>query len=430
LADSQELREGVTQTFVRRRAEPPRDLAIGYVRFKPGTSCLLGLHDATRALEAIGYVKVFLSGDPSECFRKYRAREKGDGWAELLPELRAVFFRFPLDRNVIGLRTVSDAAHLKHVIHDSVPGLSPHEERVRARKSRVGILKYKPERRCVAGVELGTRDRAGESRERRLVAQAYGDDSGARVYRVMRHLWARPARGTDGLCTPRPLGYHAARRILLQEWRDGEPWGTILAAADAVDGCIAAARNLRALHALDPGDLPDAASPEGAIREGRRVLEDLARIGDGPVAGAAVSLARELAQAHGAVRHGLRTIVHGDFHYHQLLMGPDGPTLIDWDEAGVDDPRLDVGNFLAHLHLAELERRVSADEASRFRSRFLENYLADRPPVADLPFFTALQLAKLAMVPFRNLADDWSDASLAILDRAHGVLTAEREVAA
>jgi aminoglycoside phosphotransferase (APT) family kinase protein len=424
------LAAAVRRAFERHGSIPPRDITIDYVRFKPDTSCVLGLRDVDSSLPPIGYVKVFLAGDPEECVRKYRGRARGDGWAEALPGLSAAFFRFPLDRSVAGLRAVADIGALKHVVHDVVPGLSPDEERVRARRSRASVLRYKPERRCLVRADLETKDRSGATRERRLVAQAYADGSGARVHRVMRRLWDRDARAADALRVPRPLGYHPGRRILLQEWVDGDPWGAALGAAGAVDGCRAAARCLRSLHALDAGDLPDLGAPAEAAAAADQVLQDLARVGSAEVGEAALGLARGIARAARNVPSGERALVHGDFHYHQLLIGPGGATLIDWDEAGAGDPRLDVGNFLAHLHLAELDGRLAQAPASGLRHAFLDAYVADRRPEGDLAFFVALHLAKLAMVPFRNLDGGWARASFAILARACDVLDARVGVAA
>jgi len=406
-----------------------RDVAIDYVRFKPGTSCVLGFRDADAPVP-LGYVKVFLADDPGVCLRKYQARAAADGWVEALPDFRAVLFRFPLDRAVDGLRSVADIAELKHVVHDTVSGLSPDEERVRARRSRTTVLRYKPERRCVVRADLVTKTRDGRPGSRRLVAQAYGDDSGERVHAVMSLLWSRAGRGADALRTARPLGYHGGRRVLLQAWVEGEPWGDGLNAPDAVAACRDSAVALRALHAVDPGSLPSLASFPRMLAETRRVLLDLARVSAAALAETALGLGAELDRSGRGVSPGDRRVVHGDFHPHQLLVGRDGPTLVDWDEAGAGDPRVDVGNLLAHLHLAELEGRVPAERAAHLRNAFCRAYCAGGKIDAGLGFFVALHLAKLAMAPFRALAGDWETTSLAILERARHALAAPVEVAA
>ena len=64
LASSPELGAGVRRAFERHGAAPPRDVAIDYVRWKPSTSCVLGLRGADGPPAQIGYVKIFLTGDP------------------------------------------------------------------------------------------------------------------------------------------------------------------------------------------------------------------------------------------------------------------------------------------------------------------------------------------------------------------------------
>jgi hypothetical protein len=430
LVTSEALRSGIRDAFRKHDAAVFPDVRIDYVRYKPDTSCVLGLRATDGTDVPLGYVKVFLNGDPDACLRKYRRRAKDDAWAESLPDLPAVLFRFPLDRNVRGLPVVTNLAKLKHLLHEVVPELSADGDRVRARKSRVSVLRYKPERRCIVRADVRTKGRDGSVGEKRIIAQAYGDETGGRVYRVMKRLRMPDALRSGNLRTPRPVGYHRDRRILLQEWADGVPWGETLQGSLAFRGSQAAARCLHALHALEPEDLPPLPSPVEAAGEAGRVLLDLARVGPARLARTAVALGGDLRHASGEVTPREPAVVHGDFHYGQLLLGAAGATLIDWDEAGAGDPRLDVGNLLAHLHLVELDGRVSSADAARLRLGFLETCLADRRPHEDLGFFVALHLAKLAMVPFRNLSPDWSGASLAIVERAREILVRNVEVAA
>ena len=114
-------------------------------------------------------------------------------------------------------------------------------------------------------------------------------------------------------------------------------------------------------------------------------------------------------------------LIHGDFHPQQILLDEERErsTLIDWDETRVGDPREDVGNLLAHLHLLELEERLSDAEADRLRSLFLGE--TGSPP--DISPFVALHLVKLAFVPLRDLRSDWRDAIRRLLERATTILS-------
>ena len=102
---------------LRARAEEPaaEEPEISYVRFKPDVGCLLGVQAAGAPL---GYLKLFTEAAAArDCAAKYRPRERNGGWVELLPDRHTLFFRFPLDRNVRGLRFVTDVDRLKHLLH-------------------------------------------------------------------------------------------------------------------------------------------------------------------------------------------------------------------------------------------------------------------------------------------------------------------------
>ena len=150
LSRPESLRAAVTDVLLRRGETPPDDLRVQYVRYKPGTSCVLGLGE-------LGYLKLFLDTDARAGVEKYGDRGKAGGWVERVEEWNAAFFRFPLDRRVAGLPHVVDPARLKHVLHACVAGLAPEAERVRARKSQLTLLRYKPERRGIVRAALATR---------------------------------------------------------------------------------------------------------------------------------------------------------------------------------------------------------------------------------------------------------------------------------
>jgi len=422
LQEDGRLREAVDRAFERRGEDLPSRLDVDYVRFKRGTSCLLGLGDGTGLPNGLGYVKLFESEPARTCVEKYRAREKERGWVEELPELNAALFRFPLDRTVDGLGVVSDVAKLKHVLHASVPDWSSDTFRIRGRKSAAAMLKYKPERRGLAAARLALRDeRSGEALERRVVVQAYADGSGARVHRILRHLASRPVAGDAALRVPRPLGYDASRRILSQEWVPGVEWAAHLGHPMFGAGCRLAGRILRELREVD---LPDGLAVSDPFAGARTVLDDLADVDDCTVRSTAGELARELDLLSRRTKPLPPVLCHGDFHYHQLLVAEDArsATLLDWDEARIGDPREDTGNLLAHLHLLALDGRVPPSEDEQLRNRVLE----ETGPMPDLATFVALALVQLAFVPFRNLRTDWRSATGRLLERAGKILAGSK----
>lgn len=427
LVSSSRWKDTVLRAFAEHGEAPPTDaLHIGYVRYKPDAGCLLGIQTLDDDGDVpVGYVKLFDREDPETCYRKYAGWESDGGWVALAPDLNAVLFRFPLDRAVRSLRFLVDRNRLKHVLHESAEGFSPSGQRIRGSKSRLHLLKYKPERRCIVRADLVTKDeRTGARSERRIVAQANGDDSGARVHAVTAHLHRAAAELRD-LSIARPLGYDAERRILCTEWVEGDALGGVLHEGRAAPGCEAAGRALRELHALP---VPALAAAKGDPTDrARRILEDLDRITDGDLEDVSDGLRRRLEsrlEAAGARPHAL---VHGDFYFHQVILEGDGCRLIDWDETGVGDPRTDVGNFLAHLHLREIQGRLAPDDATALRHAFRQGYESTLDD-ATLDTFTAVQLVLLSLVPFRNLRAGWREECRAILRRSGELLNARREV--
>lgn len=397
--------------------------AVTYVRYKPGIDCVLGLEMRTGdgALHR-GYLKSFLRDDPAVCLRKYESRSRGDGWAMLVPELAAVYFHFPLDRSLAGLWYLASPDRLKHSLHAHVPSITDDGWRVRARKSRVEVVKYKPERRCIVRADLSlVRDGRADRSRRAVVAQAYADDRGAIVHRAMERVALRAGETEEGeLRVPAPLGWDASHRILYQEQVEGHPFGFLLDEPDAPRICGAAARALRAVHALAPGDLP--------VHHGQDDLAEVARIGTDLVATEPdmaprwTRIQRALRAARSAANGRPLALLHGDFYDHQILAGPGGSWLIDWDEARAGDPLSDVGNFLAHMHLREVRREVSPALAGQLRAAFEGGYFPDAPPPRALAFHSAACLLRLAHVPFRGLAPDWRAQTERILDRAEALL--------
>lgn len=55
-----------------------------------------------------------------------------------------------------------------------------------------------------------------------------------------------------------------------------------------------------------------------------------------------------------------KVLLHGDFGYHNIVTGPTGRiTLIDWELAGIGDPRIDISTvlFWTHWHFPEIAQK-------------------------------------------------------------------------
>ncbi len=400
-------------------------IEVSYVRYKPGTSCLFGLDiSGVEGKFHRGYIKIFESGDPEECFRKYSGRAKEGGWAHLFDGARAVYFNFPLDRSVRGLPFLVSVNHLKHRIHESVESYSPSTIRIRAKKSSLEILRYKPERRCIVSARLCTRDaRNGEPGEFKLVAQAYAGVDGARTYSMMRHIASYT--GNASFRIPKPLGYDSENRILFQEFVNGRDLYEDLLGPGGTTAAGQVALALKDLQAL-PVPNCEEKTVSDYILHAKFLAKDLISVGES-LNGAPDEIVRMLDKQSAAMGPMPPTIIHGDCHYHQFIRSEDDIVMIDWDESRVGPPLADAGNFLAHIHMIELDGRLSAEMARSLRSAFLESYPIAGKSESQLAFFVALHLFYLSLVPFRNLRTGWRNDVENILNCTSGLLESTKE---
>lgn len=138
----------------------------------------------------------------------------------------------------------------------------------------------------------------------------------------------------------------------------------------------------------------------------RRLVEDHEQVPgyDGLRVGAVEPLVRWLEAAVPAAGPG--GVTHGDLHMANVLFAPGGSevrALVDWELAGVGDPRLDLAWFLVTSPLGGDAGRgaLGAGPWTGFpdRDRLVGRYadVADRPP-DDLPWFEVLAALKLAAI--------------------------------
>jgi hypothetical protein len=109
--------------------------------------------------------------------------------------------------------------------------------------------------------------------------------------------------------------------------------------------------------------------------------------------------------------------VHRDFHERQIIVDGETCQLIDFDTACIGDPKLDVGNFLAHLDLAALQ---GSDDRAGPAEAFLEAYARahhapHRADVAAYRLATHLRLARIYA-----FSTQWSYLVPRLIDLTHG----------
>ena len=188
--------------------------------------------------------------------------------------------------------------------------------------------------------------------------------------------WMRVAAGIVPHAVPALLGEDPARGAFAMTWlppdrypawkqrlRDGHVSATTAAAVGEALGRI---------HA-GTADRPDRAAQfaTDAIFEAIRIEPYLAA-----TARVHADLAPALARLAEVTRSTRRVLVHGDFSPKNLLIGPEGPVIVDAECAWFGDPAFDLAFVLNHLLLKRLWRPAHAAAYAAAFAALRGSYLA------------------------------------------------------
>ncbi len=298
-------------------------------------------------------------------------------------ELKALFTKFPVDRQLGTLPFASDAAGITPVIK----GLSNSARHFgRWKKMTIVPVQYKPGRKCVLRYRAEWSD--GDS---------VGTDPQAVFGRISHHakhtfsiLQALNTSQDNSLFQfPEPLR-------LIQEWDlellsmvPGRPLSHLWHEVDFTEICGKVGTALALFHRssiiLDQqaGHLPgpmDLANIKARIA---RACPDLIAT----LRPITKSLEKNFANMRSRM-----ALVHGDFHPGNILIDGDQLGLLDFEECGMGDPAADVGFFSAELILLALKQSSEPMVLDAALQAFWKGYLAASPGMHgdDLPVWTAL----------------------------------------
>ncbi|MBK7951869.1 MAG: phosphotransferase [Deltaproteobacteria bacterium] len=381
-----------------------------YVRYKPGTSCLVGYRanpgDGVVFLHATTYAdglqdKVGKAGE-----RALRAAN-GDrglpgGGCLYLEGVRAAVAFHPFDADLPSMVRLADAdaraALLARIFRDDAIG--PRNE--------VHRLAYKPGRRFVG--------RVTRSDGRPAVVRLYANLERARALRIPRSL-------VDGdvLRVARRVGGSKRHRAAAVDWIPGAPLRDAVRGRPAeLEGTISVvARAVAELHQtklVDGETLPRRGATEGLV-EAERELAWLVP----SHAGVATALRARIESSLARIPTS-EALIHGDLYDKQIVISAEGVGLVDLDELGIGDPRQDLGLFLAHWErdraLGDLDAAVGG-----IGEALGESYReASSSRLVGLPVFTAAALYRLSQHPFRTRSPEWSAKIVCLLERVHTLL--------
>ncbi|MCY4450309.1 MAG: phosphotransferase [Chloroflexi bacterium] len=301
---------------------PPEQVRVRQFTHTPGRSAL------------VSYIVEWAPDDyiPSDYFAVMLRRERP-----------MEVFQFPDDPYLPGLKEAADS--------ETALGLvNRHVMAVPARRISVQVVRYRPGNRAVL-------------RHRVDKVRLY-----ARVMRpaaIPPLLRAAELIGASGFVVPRITGHWRkggtvwlseipGKNLREQIRRGGQPDPAVL-----LDGLETLWNAPPPVDGGRPFDLP------GLYRHARRIIA-FALKGNAEALGHLRLVVRSLAPFIDSWQPS--GMAHNDFYDDQMLALPDGRVaLVDFEEIGMGDPLLDVGNFLAHLRWAVQSR---SDGSARARSAY------------------------------------------------------------
>ena len=367
---------------------PLEKLEATYVRYKPGTSCLVAYEARIRGTKTHFYARA----QADDAADKLPADPVGDPsadphrWSRPLPELDAALIAWGADRRLRVLDRLADDGARPRLLKRLLP---EHPELWQAELS---VLRYKPERRLVARVDTTTGAAAA--------IKAHAGDA-----------WKQAAKGAKGIKSRTPLrvakrlGRSARHRLVALEWVEGEALEHALASRDvAPDELSRVGEALAALHDQPSGSLPRA----GATSEARAVQAAATAVATlcPELEACASEIAAEVATSVGAAAES--GPVHGDFTPDQVRLSSDAIVVLDLDRASVGDPATDLATFEAWLELAVVRDQIPRAQADAAFAALCDGYeRATGREARPRPQLVAHALIKLAPLPFRERAPQW-----------------------
>lgn len=402
---------------------------ITYIRYKPETNCLIAYatnfvdSHTGEAKEILLYAKCFTTPDFLNAVQKAHTRRWVTPLFGLpvisLPEWNTLFYLFPNDALIKGLRVVASPKKIQRLLYryldsdnGSRPGFESKIWRISDRRLKTTVLRYKPERRAVLRCQTRAVHReTGQKRSVVCYLRFYADDCGTEIFRTTRQLYN--LHGSSAfLETPAGYGYEANLRLLIIGEVGGIPllnrFEQLCAESQPEELQTDFQRIAKALAVFHKSPLS---------QPGMRVENDF--LSELAVARATLEfLVPELQAQIALLVTSLQSqppdfrptgLMHGDLHFGQILIAPEKIGFLDFDRTTSGPGLYDVGNFLANLWLLKVGGRIANPQPLAIR--FVEAYqkaAKQHIPQSAINWWTAFCLVLLAVEPFRRFETDWS----------------------
>jgi hypothetical protein len=305
------------------------------------------------------------------------------GVVELEPDRRRVR-SYEDDPGLPGLREAADPDAVASLVGSVVEG---------AGRTTVVPVRYRPGHRAVLRYEV-------DSPSGPLVLFGKVVSAGLTALAAAFVNLHERARAGSGPVVPTPTVVDERLGLLVLPTVEGRPLHAFAFDSDVpvpsrLEGFSAAGRSVALLH---QGPAPAVAPPDD-IAEIERSSAALRAIDPGLAERWETVLGEVAAMGVGAVAP---VPSHGALRTDQIVLTPDGPSLLDLDGFCAARPARDVGNLLAYLGWRATRRPHDAAVCGAGRQAFLDGYGPLAAP-ADVAHHEGLSLLKIAARRYRNL---------------------------
>lgn len=335
-----------------------------------------------------------------------RASTAGPGLTRINPN--TVFYAFPNDARLRRLRWYTDPRKLKR----SLEPLTEVDERISGSRTTVEVLRYKPERRVVARVELAT-----TSQTRALLVRYSTRRQAHHLSRVAIHL------RSSGINTPAPVAQLEDGRVTVDEYIEGVQLRDAVRAGTVEPVTLANA--IVDFHGTPaPPSTPQrtAADDMASVITGLTDLASWHPVLSDPARHLAAALCRHLPPANSQT-----VLLHGDLHTKNLIVHQEHISFIDLERVATGPAAIDLGFLNAHAIALGLRQPGWSPNAKQHARLATDHYQAATHtiPPSELAWHTSLGLAEQALLVARHLEPQWQHTSASLLHLAHHHLEKE-----
>ena len=390
-------------------AEEFKSGKISYIRYKPGSSCLIAYSFKDRPVPDF-YAKVYQSG-ASEKLGKAEiylseSPEKSPKGIVCNTNNIALYF-FPNDPKLKSLPKIFKPGKPDSSLQKFFSKKGVHSP------EGIESLKYKPERRFVAKV-------SGEN-SFHAALKIYSKETFESA-----HFNSRVFSSKNILKVPRLLSAFPRKSILIFEWVDGSPLDSDIQLPGGEKKLQDVGAALAELHSQSPSNLRSTL-PEEEVERWMEIADSIGHTCPHLLA-QAKNLAHQLAEQFAAFKYKPCSL-HGDFYSDQILSHENKITILDLDRSFSGDPAFDLGTFLAHMERKVIFEKISSTQRDQYRENLLAGYQKvsnNTDWLARVDFYTAASLLRITPENFRTWVSNWPRKTELLLQRSIELLEIPR----